>query len=553
MKLSNHKLILSIIALAALLRFWNLGSNPPGLYWDEVSLGYNAYSILKTAHDEHNEFLPIARFKAFGDYKPPGYIYATVPSVAIFGLNNFAVRFPSALAGSLTVFITFLLVKQLFPNHFLKIGNCLPAFLAGKLKIEELSALLLAVSPWHLQLSRVAFEANLATLLNALAIYLFLKSRQKPWLLVASAISFTATIYTFNSNRLLTPLLGLILGVLFFKHLLKNKKQTIIAALVAIILTLPLLPHLRSPEGKLRWNEVNIFSDLDVILESNQKIAADGSGPIAKIAHHRYLGHARNFVKHYFDHFDFSYLFLRGDSNPRFSVQDVGELYLIHLPLLLAGLFSLFKQTNKKSSFLLLGWFLLGPVPAATARETPHALRTLSMLPAPQIIIALGIFYLLNSFPKQKKLLVSSYALLITLSFMYFQITYYHYSPQKYAGEWLTSYSRLVTFLKTNPDAQAASQITVIPDLGRPYIYFLFYNQYPPDKYAHEVNRTGDVFGFFTVNSFDKYRFKRSSPEDILPGDIYVVRTSEELPGFQTLTIISDTNNTPQFRVLKRT
>src|SRR3989344_1223720 len=85
-----------IILLAFFLRIYKLGSVPPSLYWDEASLGYNAYSILKTARDEHGKFLPLTNFAAFGDYKPPGYIYAAVPSIAIFGLNEFAIRFPSA-------------------------------------------------------------------------------------------------------------------------------------------------------------------------------------------------------------------------------------------------------------------------------------------------------------------------------------------------------------------------------------------------------------------------------------------------------------------------
>src|SRR3989344_6701054 len=97
----NRKLTL-IIVLAAILRFWHVTQTPPALYWDEVSLGYNAYSILKTARDEHGKFLPLTNFGAFGDYKPPAYIYATVPSIAVFGLNEFAVRFPSALFGTLT-------------------------------------------------------------------------------------------------------------------------------------------------------------------------------------------------------------------------------------------------------------------------------------------------------------------------------------------------------------------------------------------------------------------------------------------------------------------
>ena len=47
-------ILLSLIILVGfLLRFYNVWSNPPSLYWDEVSQGNNAYSILKTGRDEH--------------------------------------------------------------------------------------------------------------------------------------------------------------------------------------------------------------------------------------------------------------------------------------------------------------------------------------------------------------------------------------------------------------------------------------------------------------------------------------------------------------------
>jgi len=70
--------LIAIILIASVLRLYKLSFTPPSLYWDEASLGYNAYSILKTAHDEHGRFLPLTNFAAFGDYKPPGYIYAAV-------------------------------------------------------------------------------------------------------------------------------------------------------------------------------------------------------------------------------------------------------------------------------------------------------------------------------------------------------------------------------------------------------------------------------------------------------------------------------------------
>src|SRR3990167_3514972 len=104
--MKKNFLIFLVFFLAFVLRFYHLNLTPPSLYWDEVSLGYNAYSILKTTRDEHGKLLPLTNFAAFGDYKPPGYIYAAVPAIAVFGLNEFSVRFPSDFFGVLTVIIT---------------------------------------------------------------------------------------------------------------------------------------------------------------------------------------------------------------------------------------------------------------------------------------------------------------------------------------------------------------------------------------------------------------------------------------------------------------
>jgi len=189
--------LILVLFLAAFLRFYHLGSNPPSLAWDEAALGYNAYSIGLTGKDEFGRFLPIDYFASFGDYKPPLYVYAAVLPIKILGLNEFAVRFPSAFFGVLTVFLTYFLVRLLFP----------------KLKeswLPVLSALFLALSPWHTQLSRAAWEANLALFWVVLGAFLFLKSLDdQHWWLVFSALCFAASFYTFNSARVFSPLLVL--------------------------------------------------------------------------------------------------------------------------------------------------------------------------------------------------------------------------------------------------------------------------------------------------------------------------------------------------------
>src|SRR3989344_1873232 len=110
----KHFLLLLIILLAIVLRLWQLGINPPSLTWDETAWGYNAYSLGIDGRDEFGRFLPLDYLESFGDFKPPVYAYLDIFPVKIFGLNEFAVRFPSALFGVLTVLVTYFLTKRIF-------------------------------------------------------------------------------------------------------------------------------------------------------------------------------------------------------------------------------------------------------------------------------------------------------------------------------------------------------------------------------------------------------------------------------------------------------
>ena len=165
MLLTKHKFLIfiSIFFLAFFLRFYQLGSNPPSLDWDEASLGYNAYSILKTGMDEYGNVLPLS-IRSFDDYKPPLYVYLTIPSIAVFGLSEFAIRFPSAFLGLLTVVVTYFFVRESFSE-----------FGHGKREsIALFSMFFMAISPWSLQFSRAAFEGNIGLFFLVTGLYLFL-------------------------------------------------------------------------------------------------------------------------------------------------------------------------------------------------------------------------------------------------------------------------------------------------------------------------------------------------------------------------------------------
>ncbi len=189
-----------IVALAFGLRIYKVTEIPPSLSWDEVSIGYNAYSILKTGRDEHGRFLPLDTFIAYGDYKPPLSIYFTVPFVAVFGLNELSVRLPSVLFGTATVFLIYFLVLELLGYVSENTSNTFQKSTQEYLPL--LCAFALSVSPWHINLSRAGFEANIALFFVALGVLLTMKAIKKPKYWIVSFLPFVA-----GYTRLIVPVI----------------------------------------------------------------------------------------------------------------------------------------------------------------------------------------------------------------------------------------------------------------------------------------------------------------------------------------------------------
>ncbi len=234
-----------IVLLGTFLRTYHLSSDPAGFFCDEASIGWNAYTILTSGADQYGTAFPVF-FKAFGDYKGPIEIYSSVPAVALFGLNVFAVRLTSALYGILTIIILYFLTQELLGKN------------KEKTSVALLSALALAISPWAIQFSRVAFEMMPLCFYTCLGLYLFLKAQHKPLLLPFSIIAFAFSFYSYSTARLFIPPFCVGLTFFFATFFLKHKKETIISAIILIILLIPFFQGLSA--GTARWDQVNIFA-----------------------------------------------------------------------------------------------------------------------------------------------------------------------------------------------------------------------------------------------------------------------------------------------------
>lgn len=478
--IKNWVLIL-IVATAAILRFWHLGQNPPGLFMDEASNGYNAYSIIKTARDEYGNFLPLT-FRTFGDYNPAFSVYTLVPSITLFGLSEFSVRLPSALLGTLTVLLTYFLVKKMVGE--IQASKEFPLSTETVRKLPLLSAFFLTISPWHIQFSRYDHEANFMLFFSVLAVTLLVYSFKKHNLLSLSAISFALALNSYHAAKVWIPLLLLLLVIVYKKEILNFKSKLILPFIIMVISLLPIIMSFKN--SLIRGQSVGILKE---------------KSP------------AQTFFSNYLSHYSPNFLFVNGDNIGRHSVSGMGELYVFEIPLIAIGLVTLVTLRGKPKKFIL-GWLLLAAVPASLANPTPHALRSLMFTPVWSIVSALGLARLmsLKINELQKTLLISAIAFLGLYNFLTYLHLYYKHYPKLRARDWQDGYKQMIRYIE--PIKNDYKSIAITNYFARPYIFVLFYTKYDPQIYQSQSQNK---------EAFDIYEFFGSSWEKTKPGKALVV------------------------------
>lgn len=523
--------LIAIVIIGAGLRFYGLGSNPPGLTWDEASLGYNAYSILKTGADEYGHKLPLT-LQSFGDYKPALYAYFTIPSVFIFGLTEFAVRLPSALFGTAAIVLMFLLVRRLFENEV----------------IGVIAAFVLAFSPWHIHYSRGGWEANVALTIILFGVWCFIKGLENAKWLIGCAILFPISLYTYQGSRLFVPLLGIGLVVIYWNKLSHNQgigdlvleKAQVFAIILGCVLLIPFLLTLASPVAKNRLKVQSMFSYSRPAKETALLAKEDGvSSDSVTIAlfHSQTELWGRAILERQLTYLSPSYLFVTGDHNPRQGTPGVAEGYWVDIPFYLLGLYVLVKKPWKHKSLFIL-WLLLAPLPATLSRDSFTSLRSLPLVFAVDTMIALGIWWFL-CFAKAKRML-AAVVILCGFFFLYnvlfFLDAQFVHLPKREERYWLSHYKKVIELIKD--DYPHYDQVLFTTDYNEPYIFLLFYLKIDPAQFQKQAALTatrgvdvGEIEHFNQINFRHIYW-----PHDRSLSKTLFVGTDEELPEKDLLT-----------------
>lgn len=496
-------LLLLILFFATILRFWEIGAVPSSPDWDEVSLGYNSYSLLQTGRDEYGKLLPFI-FRSFEDYKPPLYAYLAIPSIAAFGVSTIAIRLPAVLFGILAVFGIYLLVLHLFKRKDLAL----------------VSAGLLAISPWHLQLSRVAFESSVALTFVIFAAYFFLQGMKKPWFLSLSVALFSLNIYLYQSQKVFSPLLLIALVIIYRKELFTLPQKYIVTPiLIGAIIALPIVGYtLLRQQALSRATSTSIFSH-QLQPEHNSEIRLEldkeNNDSIGYLFDNKAIAYSKEILNGYLSHFDLNWLFIRGDIE-RHHAPGMGLLYLWGLPFILIGLYQLFfYHKQRKEKLVVFSWLLLAPIPASITVDAPHAVRTLQLLVPLEILAGFGLvtaYGVVTSASHQvfkskvvKIVIFLTFIFIALFNFIYYLNQYFVQQNYFYATHWQYGYDQTVFAvqkLEGNYDKIVVSNQRY---LDQSYMFFLFYTKYSPQKYQAENKLYGITAPYKVMG---KYEFR---------------------------------------------
>ena len=447
-----------ILGLGFFLRVVSLDAVPNGLTWDEAAIGYNAYSILKTGRDEHGDFLPLI-FKSFGDYKPGFYIYLVAPFVATLGLNEYAVRLPNALFGTLLIFVVYKL-----------------AYLLSK-KNQNLSLFVsfsLAISPWAVHFSRGAWEVNVFVCLLSLSLLYYLKFLKNEASIFVSLILASITLVLYQAAKMLTPLFFILIFLSFRQKSLDRLKEVFsskqkIWFLPFILFGVWLAWGVVFGEAGNRLATLSIFGYKPALADTyfeNQALLTFNL-----------------VVSRYLYHFSPEVLFFEGTRiMERAHIPGVGLLNSLELIPLLLGLFYLAKKFTRQSRYFIFGLLLLSPVPASLTLAEYSPLRALFMIVPLSLIAGAGWYYL---WTKRKLIFFLLTPIYLVFSLYIFDLYFFH-SSSIFALEFNDGHKQAVQIIKENP----TSKVVFTDVYGQPYIYYLFYTGYDPKKYQLENDFT---------------------------------------------------------------
>jgi 4-amino-4-deoxy-L-arabinose transferase-like glycosyltransferase len=341
--------LLVIVAVGVAMRLYGLGKLPYGLFHDEAWEGLDALRVLAGAH-------PLYFPENSG--REPIFIYLMALTLRIFGRNPLGIRAAAAVCGLLTLPATYLLGRAW-----------------GSPRVGLLGMAILAVTLWHVQLSRVGLRAVALPLFIALGLgcsALAFRSRSLR-LATAAGVALGLCLYTYTAARF-TPLalLGMALyGLIWHREWLRSR-WAIAAAIAggAFLTVLPLAVYLsQHPDAAFnRSGDVAIWNNMG--LHRGSLAGALARSMLRTLGMFTWRGDAiwRHNVPH------------RPVFDPLLSAAFLGGVVV-----------ALVRWRSRPAWALCIIWIGVMALPTMLSEDAPHFLRAAGVLPVAVLLPALAL------------------------------------------------------------------------------------------------------------------------------------------------------------------
>lgn len=485
-----------IIAIAALVRFYGLEKSPPSLGFDEASLGYNAYSIMKTGRDEYGNWLPLS-LRSFNDYKPALYAYLTIPFIKMFGLNDSSVRMLSALAGTISLIFLFLLLKEFIKSKWWRMAILF----------------ILSFEPWRLHYSRNAFESHLSSCFFTIGAWFLLKARKdkKKWW--GAILFLTLSAYSYHSARLAVPLLLIFcfldpIRVFTRKKILKalkkrvaNNWKILLWLGVFLLLCVPIFMANNTTLLLTRFNQENLFRRLYPYTPNGWV------NPLSIVYY--FLGIVSGHVFANISPINLTQrIYEWVKMSPQF-IPGMGMLGWFEGIVFVFGFGWIVRNILKSDKYrILIYWIVAGAAPAAATWTWFHPLRSLNIYPALEIIVAIGLVKLVKSFKPNKIFLIFGWVVILATIVFTINNELLYSAFENYGEYQPGGFKEGMSYLKSIQDNY--TKVIIDSPHSQNFVFLFFYEALDPkliQSYASIRPKPGTE-GNLDFN-FDKFIFRK--------------------------------------------
>jgi hypothetical protein len=403
------------LGATAALYAWDLGRAPVYLLGDEAQFGNHAYSIARTGRDLSGHFMPllVSTWDPLGDqaeheqrqegrhvWYQPVLFYLIALVLRFAPLTEASIRIPTAMIGGLVdPLLMFLVARRLFRDRLL----------------AALASMTLVMSPAHLILGREALDyiCPVPFILGWLYCLVAFIDEGGVWRALAGGFLLGVGLYSFIAAWIFMPLCLL----LTWMACVRSGREALPASLAAGVgFALPLVPL-----GLWLW------SNPEMVRETFARYQGYAGEHVALLGTSGFfhLNNIQHEISVYWDYFNPSVLFLVGGPSLTTSTGRAGVFLLPVAVFLPVGFYDLLKRLMSiPIAVVLLGGFVLAPIPATLAGERDMVQRELFGLPFAALIATFGLASLWRS---RVRALRAMTALLVALMPLQFAFVYRDY------------------------------------------------------------------------------------------------------------------------------